>query len=99
MPGGKKLFIAEGSIFSKSAPFVEPRSNWLKYNNASTVKPMKVKAPIFIFWGSIQFYKKYKADFKDINLSMINDAFGGWTKAQKTHFADGGIFDQIYAKQ
>jgi sulfate transport system substrate-binding protein len=22
--------------------------------------------------------------------------FGGWTKAQKTHFADGGVFDQIY---
>jgi sulfate transport system substrate-binding protein len=24
------------------------------------------------------------------------DAFGGWTKAQKDHFADGGVFDQIY---
>jgi hypothetical protein len=29
----------------------------------------------------------------------IDDAFGGWAKAQKTHFADGGIFDQIYTPQ
>ena len=31
----------------------------------------------------------------DINLANISD-FGGWDKAQETHFADGGIFDQIY---
>lgn len=31
----------------------------------------------------------------DINLVTIND-FGGWTEAQETHFADGGIFDEIY---
>ena len=30
-------------------------------------------------------------------LYTINQAFGGWQKAQKTHFADGGTFDQIYA--
>lgn len=33
----------------------------------------------------------------DINLVTIDD-FGGWDKAQETHFADGGIFDQIYEK-
>ncbi len=33
----------------------------------------------------------------NINLVTIND-FGGWTAAQETHFADGGIFDQIYEK-
>ena len=26
----------------------------------------------------------------------IDELFGGWQKAQKTHFADGGIFDQLY---
>ena len=31
----------------------------------------------------------------DINLVTIDD-FGGWKKAQETHFSDGGIFDQIY---
>jgi sulfate transport system substrate-binding protein len=29
-------------------------------------------------------------------LVTVDEAFGGWTKAQKTHFADGGLFDQIY---
>jgi ABC-type sulfate transport system substrate-binding protein len=31
-------------------------------------------------------------------LLKIDETFGGWQKAQKTHFADGGIFDQIYVK-
>lgn len=40
--------------------------------------------------------KEYADTFNlDINLVTIND-FGGWTKAQATHFADGGVFDQIY---
>ena len=38
---------------------------------------------------------KYKDAFPQIPLFTI-DEFGGWTKAQETHFADGGIFDQIY---
>ncbi|MFX8278119.1 sulfate ABC transporter substrate-binding protein, partial [Acinetobacter baumannii] len=37
--------------------------------------------------------------FPNIELLKIDDAFGGWTKAQKTHFADGGVFDQIYTKK
>ena len=39
---------------------------------------------------------KYAAKFPNIPLATINDTFGGWQKAQKTHFADGGVFDQIY---
>ena len=39
---------------------------------------------------------KYKDTFKDLNLVTIDEVFGGWQEAQKTHFADGGIFDQIY---
>jgi len=35
-------------------------------------------------------------DFPDIKLYTVDDLFGGWTKAQATHFADGGVFDQIY---
>jgi sulfate transport system substrate-binding protein len=42
--------------------------------------------------------KKYEAQFPKINLVKIDDVFGGWQKAQKTHFADGGTFDQIYQK-
>jgi sulfate/thiosulfate-binding protein len=40
--------------------------------------------------------KKYAAQFPKLKLLTIDDTFGGWTKAQKTHFADGGTFDQIY---
>ncbi|MEO8152608.1 MAG: sulfate ABC transporter substrate-binding protein [Rhizobacter sp.] len=41
---------------------------------------------------------KYAKQFPTLKLFNINDIFGGWTKAQKTHFADGGVFDQIYSK-
>ena len=39
---------------------------------------------------------KYEKQFPKLTLFTIDDAFGGWTKADKTHFADGGTFDQIY---
>lgn len=42
--------------------------------------------------------KKYEVQFPKVNLIKIDEAFGGWTKAQKTHFSDGGTFDQIYQK-
>ena len=41
---------------------------------------------------------KYAWQFPKLTLFTINDQFGGWQSAQKTHFADGGIFDQIYGK-
>ncbi len=40
--------------------------------------------------------KKYAATFPRVNLITIDEVFGGWQKAQKTHFADGGVFDLIY---
>ncbi|HQR50527.1 MAG TPA: sulfate ABC transporter substrate-binding protein [Methylophilaceae bacterium] len=40
---------------------------------------------------------KYASQFPKVNLITI-DEFGGWQKAQKTFFSDGGVFDQIYAK-
>jgi sulfate transport system substrate-binding protein len=39
--------------------------------------------------------KKYAADFPKIELFTIDEQFGGWQKAQKAHFNEGGIFDQI----
>ena len=41
---------------------------------------------------------RYAGIFPKLKLFTIDSAFGGWTKAQKVHFADGGIFDQIYQK-
>ena len=43
--------------------------------------------------------KKYAQQFPKVNLITIDEVFGGWTKAQKTHFADGGVFDQIYTRK
>jgi sulfate transport system substrate-binding protein len=40
---------------------------------------------------------KYAGVFPKLDLFTIDEVFGGWGKAQKTHFADGGIFDQIFA--
>lgn len=39
---------------------------------------------------------KYSNQFPKLKLFTIDDTFGGWQKAQKTHFAEGGFFDQIY---
>ncbi len=40
--------------------------------------------------------KKYASQFPKVKLLTVDEVAGGWTKAQKTHFADGGVFDQIY---
>ncbi len=40
--------------------------------------------------------EKWSKNFPKINLVTIDKEFGGWAKAQKIHFTDGGTFDQIY---
>jgi sulfate transport system substrate-binding protein len=40
--------------------------------------------------------KKYSKQFANVKLFSIDELFGGWQKAQKVHFADGGVFDRIY---
>ncbi|VEC23126.1 sulfate-binding protein [Klebsiella pneumoniae] len=39
--------------------------------------------------------KKYANEFPKLKLFTIDQEFGGWTKAQKEHFSNGGTFDQI----
>jgi sulfate transport system substrate-binding protein len=39
---------------------------------------------------------RHAASFPKVKLFTIDELFGGWQKAQRTHFADGGTFDQIY---
>ncbi len=48
---------------------------------------------------SEKFQAKYVKQLPKVNLFTIEQAFGGWTKADKDHFADGGSFDQIYLKK
>jgi sulfate/thiosulfate transport system substrate-binding protein len=40
---------------------------------------------------------KYASKFPKLSMFTVDEAFGGWQKAQATHFAEGGTFDQIYA--
>ena len=42
---------------------------------------------------------KYEKQFPKVNLFTIDEAFGGWSKAQKEHFDDGAIYDQILARK
>ena len=42
---------------------------------------------------------EFAKQFPKLELFTIDQAFGGWTAADKAHFADGGSFDQIYVKK
>jgi sulfate/thiosulfate transport system substrate-binding protein len=41
---------------------------------------------------------QYSAQFPPVRLVTIDDTFGGWDRAQATHFDDGGTFDEIYGQ-
>jgi sulfate/thiosulfate-binding protein len=43
--------------------------------------------------------QKYARQFPKVTLFTIDEVFGGWAKAQKTHFADGGTFDQVFTRK
>jgi sulfate/thiosulfate-binding protein len=45
---------------------------------------------------SAEIAQKYAAQFPKIDLVTIDTGFGGWRAAQAKHFAEGGVFDQIY---
>lgn len=45
---------------------------------------------------SVAIARKYAARFPTLTLFTIDDVFGGWQRAQATHFAEGGVFDQLY---
>jgi sulfate transport system substrate-binding protein len=42
--------------------------------------------------------QKFAANFTSLKLVTLESEFGSWRQAQQTHFADGGVFDQIYKK-
>ena len=42
---------------------------------------------------------RFEKQFAKVSLFTIDELFGGWTQAQKTHFADGGVFDQIFTRK
>ena len=48
---------------------------------------------------NVDIAKKYAVQFPSIKLFTIGDVFGGWRKAQQTHFVNGAIYDQLYEKK
>jgi sulfate/thiosulfate transport system substrate-binding protein len=61
-----------------------------------TPEGQEIAAKNFYRPRSAEVAEKYAKQFPKIELFTVDDAFGGWTKAQKTYFDDGGVFDQIY---
>jgi sulfate/thiosulfate transport system substrate-binding protein len=49
--------------------------------------------------NSLKAQAKYAKQFPKLNLFTVEQAFGGWGKVDKEHFADGGSFDQIYTRK
>jgi len=64
-----------------------------------TPEGQKIAAKNFYRPTDAKVAKKYEKRFPKLKLITIDKVFGGWTKTQKEHFADGGIFDQIYTKK
>ena len=61
-----------------------------------TKQAQEIEAKNFYRPRDAEVAKAFAKNFPAITLYSIDDVFGGWTKAQATHFADGGVFDQIY---
>jgi sulfate/thiosulfate transport system substrate-binding protein len=61
-----------------------------------TPEAQEIEAKDFYRPRNPEILAKYKNQFPIIPLATIDGDFGGWAKAQSTHFGDGGVFDQIY---
>jgi len=61
-----------------------------------TPQAQEIEAKDFYRPRNPEILAKYKGQFPNIPLATIDGDFGGWAKAQSTHFGDGGVFDQIY---
>jgi sulfate/thiosulfate-binding protein len=65
-------------------------------NYLYTPQAQEIEARNFYRPRDPQILAKYRKTFPNLSLATVDADFGGWTKAQATHFADGGVFDQIY---
>jgi len=81
---------------AKSHHTTEVAEAYLKYLYAD--EGQEIAAKNFYRPRNDTIFKKYAGNFSELTLVTIDGEFGGWTKAQQTHFADGGVFDQIYQK-
>lgn len=75
----------------------EVATEYLKYLYSN--EGQEIAAKNFYRPTNPEIAKKYESQFPKIKLITIDGAFGGWNNAQKKHFDDGGVFDQIYTKK
>jgi len=61
-----------------------------------TPQAQEIEAKDFYRPRNPEILAKYKSQFPAIPLATVDGDFGGWAKAQSAHFAEGGVFDQIY---
>jgi len=61
-----------------------------------TPQGQELAAKHFFRPRDLEIAQKHQGAFKELTTFTIDEAFGGWSKAQQTHFADGGIYDRIY---
>jgi sulfate transport system substrate-binding protein len=61
-----------------------------------TPAAQEIEAKAFYRPRNQEVVARYRSRFPAITLSTIDQDFGGWAKAQAVHFAEGGVFDQIY---
>jgi sulfate transport system substrate-binding protein len=67
------------------------------YLNFLYTKPaQEIEAKNFYRPRDPEVLKAYAKQFPAVPMVTVDEVFGGWQKAQATHFADGGVFDQIY---
>lgn len=69
---------------------------YLKY--LYTEKGQEIAAKNFYRPRDQKVAEKYASQFPKVQLFTVDEVFGGWKKAQETHFNDGGVFDKIYQK-
>ena len=65
-------------------------------NYLYTPEAQEIEAQHFYRPRDAKVLAKYRKQFPQIALGTVDADFGGWARAQAVHFADGGVFDQIY---
>lgn len=79
---------------AKKKGTTEVAEAYLKY--LYTEKGQEIAAKNYYRPRNSEVLKKYADQFPEIEFVTVDEKFGGWQKAQQTHFNDGGTFDEIY---
>ena len=104
-PGQYEIVYPSRSILAEPPVAVVDRNVDRKKSRAAaeafvkflyTPAAQEIEAKDFYRPRNQEILAKYKNQFPNIPLATIDGDFGGWAKAQATHFGDGGVFDQIY---